>query len=56
MKEISLIKGISNGNSKIIFIDITQCIYFQYLLFKTKEGIKITLNFNVINILISPQI
>jgi hypothetical protein len=53
MKEISLIKGISNGNSKII---ITQCIYFQYLLFKSNEGINITLNFNVINILISAQI
>jgi hypothetical protein len=31
-------------------------VYFQYLLFKSKEGMNITLNFNVINILILPQI
>jgi hypothetical protein len=44
MKEISLIKSISNGDSKIILL-ILHNVYFQYLLFMSKEGIKITLNF-----------
>jgi len=44
MKEISLIKSISNGNSKIILL-ILHNVYFQYLLFMSKEGINITLKF-----------
>lgn len=39
-----------------LFLLILHNVYFLYLLFMSKEGMKITLNFNVINVLLSPQI